>query len=397
MEWTETQLDAINRVYEWYQNWRAQPVFRLFGYAGTGKTTMAKEIAAQIGGNIHFAAFTGKAASVLRRHGCPTATTLHSLIYRPKDRSRERLRELQRQLRMIKEDDALLLVERARIEKQIEEEKKKLKQPCFELNPDSIIPECDLLIIDEVSMVNQRMGEDILSFKRPVLVLGDPGQLRPVFGAGFFTNCKPDILLTEIHRQALDNPIVDLATRARTGKAIPSADYGRAKVVRGNVKKDVVKEYEQALCWRNSTRRDLNHRFRLLHGIEDSFPVRGDRLVCLRNNHDRGLLNGAIWTVDDDPYFSDDKLHLWIRSEEDVRQFVTCHKQPFIGEDVPHWDIKEAELFDYGYALTVHKAQGSQWKSVILFDESGGMSASEKRCWLYTGITRAEEELLIVR
>jgi exodeoxyribonuclease-5 len=129
MEWTETQLDAINRVYEWYQNWRAQPVFRLFGYAGTGKTTMAKEIAAQIGGNIHFAAFTGKAASVLRRHGCPTATTLHSLIYRPKERSREKLRELMRSLREFEASDMNpehVIIEN--LKKQIEEEKSKSRK-----------------------------------------------------------------------------------------------------------------------------------------------------------------------------------------------------------------------------------------------------------------------------
>uniref|UniRef100_UPI0035D076B3 ATP-binding domain-containing protein n=1 Tax=Bartonella sp. MU70NMGDW TaxID=3243561 RepID=UPI0035D076B3 len=61
------------------------------------------------------------------------------------------------------------------------------------------------------------------------------------------------------------------------------------------------------------------------------------------------------------------------------------------------WQLKKRyDDFDYGYALTVHKAQGSQWNNVVLFDESFAFREMYAR-WLYTGITRAAERLMIVR
>src|SRR6188508_3047527 len=61
------------------------PVFRLFGYAGTGKTTLARHIAEGVDGKVLFAAFTGKAAQVMRNKGCAGASTIHSLIYRARE------------------------------------------------------------------------------------------------------------------------------------------------------------------------------------------------------------------------------------------------------------------------------------------------------------------------
>ena len=66
-------------------------------------------------------------------------------------------------------------------------------------------------------MVDEDLGRDLLSFGKPVLVLGDPAQLPPVKGGGFFTEAEPDVMLTEVHRQAADNPIIRAvhATSAR--------------------------------------------------------------------------------------------------------------------------------------------------------------------------------------
>ena len=136
----------------------------------------------------------------------------------------------------------------------------------------------------------------------------------------------------------------------------------------------------------------------MLRGFESEFPEKGDRLVCLRNNHDLGLLNGAIWTVLEKPHFDDGYVHIFMEDEEGLTQYVRCHKDPFLGEDISPWAVTDAESFDYGYALTVHKAQGSEWKKVIIFDESHGIrNPMERRCWKYTAITRASEEVLIVR
>ncbi len=392
MMWTDSQADAIEAVSRWYQE-RPKQWFFLAGYAGTGKTTLAKHIAKEIGGYVIFAAFTGKAASVLRKSGCPLATTLHSLMYQPKDRSRKRLRDMQIEQAHTDHPSS----EWDRLEYQIIEEKKKLKQPSFKLLDESDIQEADLLVVDEVSMVNKQMGEDILSYGVPVLVLGDPGQLPPPFGGGYFTSEDPDFMLTEIHRQAKGDPIIDLATKARSGEAIALGDYGKSRVQKG-LKKEAALAFDQALCWTNATRRRVNARFRELKGIESPFPVEGDRLVCLKNNHKKALLNGGIWHVMEAPLMDDDSLHCWLESEEGDVQFITMHKGPFLGEDPPHWEFQHVEKFDYGYCLTVHKSQGSQWKKVLLFDESSGINkAEERRGWLYTGITRASEQLLIVR
>ena len=126
-------------------------------------------------------------------------------------------------------------------------------------------------------------------------------------------------------------------------------------------------------------------------------PVEGDKLVCLHNNHDKGLLNGAIWHVNDIGQISDDRVYMTVIPEDgEYTQEVDAHAALFEGKEV-HWTEKrDAEQFDYGYALTVHKSQGSQWDNVLLFDESYCFKKDRWR-WLYTGITRAAEKVTVVR
>ena len=188
MEFSPQQDDALVAASRWLKAGDRQ-VFRLFGYAGTGKTTLARHLAEDVDGDVLFAAFTGKAAQVLRSRGASKASTIHSLIYRPKGED-------------VVED---------------EETGKKEVLPTFSLNRQSPLSKADLIIIDECSMVDEELGRDLLSFGTPVLVLGDPGQLPPVSGGGFFTEHEPDILLEEIHRQARDNPIIELARQVREG------------------------------------------------------------------------------------------------------------------------------------------------------------------------------------
>ena len=102
----------------------------------------------------------------------------------------------------------------------MEAERKRLAQPAFTLNQFSPVKDAGLVVIDECSMVDDRMGQDLLSFGTKVLVLGDPAQLPPVRGSGFFTDTEtPDVMLTEIHRQAKDNPIIAMATKVRNKEA----------------------------------------------------------------------------------------------------------------------------------------------------------------------------------
>ena len=131
--------------------------------------------------------------------------------------------------------------------------------PTFSLNRQSPISKAKLVVIDECSMVDEQLGRDLLSFGTPVLVLGDPAQLPPISGGGFFTEHEPDHLLTEIHRQARDNPIIRLALDVREGREFMHGDYGTAQVIdKSEVTQDLVLGADQVLVGTNRTRKRYN-------------------------------------------------------------------------------------------------------------------------------------------
>lgn len=362
MIWTPQQETALKSVAAWLKSGGPQ-LFRLFGYAGTGKTTLAKKIAEDTDGDVAFAAFTGKAALVMRSKGCAEARTIHSLIYRAQETETD--------------------------------------EPSFVLNEDSAVTKSSLVIIDECSMVDADLGRDLLSFGKPVLVLGDPAQLPPVKGGGFFTEGAPDVMLTEVHRQAVDNPIIKMSMLVREGGRLALGAYGESQVIgRRDIDSGAVTAADQLLVGLNRTRRSYNKRMRELFGFADDLPAPGDRLVCLRNDRQKGLLNGGIWLVKSTAKTRKKKLALNVVPEDDpARKPLRIGVQPefFQGlEDSLSPKVRrESDEFDYGYALTVHKAQGSQWNNVVLFDESFAFREHSGR-WLYTGITRAAERLTIV-
>src|SRR6185295_1239954 len=159
-----------------------------------------------------------------------------------------------------------------------------------------------LIIIDECSMVDAELGRDLLSFNVPLLVLGDPAQLPPVQGGGFFTEHPPDAMLTEVHRQAQDDPIVRLSMQVRGGERLTPGDYGLTQVVRrAALDPERVLSADQVLVGRNATRRAYNARMRERRGFAGSLPASGDKLVCLRNNKRKGLFNGGLWSVKEKP------------------------------------------------------------------------------------------------
>lgn len=375
MQFSPQQDEALKAVSRWLKEGRSQ-VFRLFGYAGTGKTTLAKHFAENVDGEVLFAAFTGKAAQVLRSRGAKNARTIHSLIYRP----------------------------RGEEEVSNEETGKTSMSPMFSINRQSPLAKAALIIIDECSMVDEQLGRDLMSFSTPILVLGDPGQLPPVTGGGFFTEQEPDFLLSEIHRQAKDNPIIQLAMDVREGREIMRGDYGTAQVIsKSEVTQSLVLEADQVLVGTNRTRKRYNQRLRELKGFSTDYPQSGDKLVCLRNDPSKGLLNGSLWQV-----MSSSRetvkpgINLMVRPEDDDMDRgaakIKLLKAAFeeTETEIPWSTRKRYDEFDFGYALTVHKAQGSQWNNVVLFDESFAFRDSRER-WLYTAITRAAERLTIVR
>ncbi|MCT8992023.1 ATP-dependent RecD-like DNA helicase [Chelativorans sp. SCAU2101] len=375
MKFSPQQDEALKAVSRWLREGRSQ-IFRLFGYAGTGKTTLARYFAEHVDGDVQFAAFTGKAAQVLRSKGATNARTIHSLIYRPRG------------------------------EEEVEDETtgRTTMSPTFSLNRQSPVAKAKLVIIDECSMVDEELGRDLMSFGTPILVLGDPGQLPPISGGGFFTEHEPDYLLTEIHRQARDNPIIRLALDVREGREFMYGDYGTAQVIsRREVTSETVLKADQVLIGTNRTRRRYNQRLRELKGFTSHLPQAGDKLVCLRNEPSKGLLNGSLWkvmTVSRETVKPG--INLLVSPEEDdpdrgvakIKLLKAAFEDP--EADIPWQTKKRYNDFDFGYALTVHKAQGSQWDEVVLFDESFAFRDTRQR-WLYTGITRAAERLTIVR
>ena len=406
MKWSPQQQAALDAVRAWLDGRDAgterRQTFYLAGYAGSGKTTIAREFAEQSGLSVVFVAFTGKAALVLQRKGCRDARTIHSLIYQPVIKSKATLLDLQEELGDLPEGD----VRRAKLEQAIQDEKQRLKAPSFTRNEASTIVDWDLVICDEVSMVGEAMGQDLLSFGVPVLVLGDPAQLPPVKGGGHFTNKEPDFTLTEVHRQAVGSPVLKLATEVRQGRTPNPGQYGSSKVVdKGVVQLDEAMAHDQIICGKNATRKAINRQVRRRLGRTSDLPQEGDRLVCLRNDKDKdgggGILNGSFWTVLADPKLdSSGEVMTMVIDDADcpgVPRIVTAWVHHFLGQgdELPWFRARDHQEFDYGYAITCHKAQGSSWRGVLVYDESW-VFRKDRRKWLYTAITRAEEYVTVV-
>jgi len=189
---SQAQGRAIAAIRDWFETRRHdQQIFRLFGYAGTGKTTITAMAIEALGleamtpgglGGVLFAAFTGKAALVMTRKGTP-AQTIHSLIYRVSEATPEEIERVTEDLSALRHDLPRMgpaerdfaMTRIAQLEMRLED----IHQPKFLLNEQSILRDADLLVLDEVSVVGEDLGRDLLAFGKPILVLGDPGQLPP--------------------------------------------------------------------------------------------------------------------------------------------------------------------------------------------------------------------------
>jgi len=368
------QNKAIRSISQWFNYQKKdKPYFYLAGYAGTGKTSIVNFVLDELKLNtkkVLFATYTGKAAKVLMNKSGRHVNTIHRLIYK--------LQET--------EDDGIS------------------DDPCFTLNAKSSLVDASLLILDEVSMVDKEMMRDILSFNTPVLVSGDPMQIPPVNGDAYFEDKEPDFFLDEIHRQALDSPIIYISMLVREKGFLPMGKWGDvvAKIPKNKIKRDTWLSADQVLCGKNNTKRDTNRWFRNEYGLESMFPVSGEKIICLRNNWNYNIVNGTIahmrggvtnmqeWLfratlVDEDSNFV----------YENVELAATPNYKPMReGARAPRGLYKTTINTDFGYAITCHKSQGSQWDKVLIIDEGFGDRDMYGR-WLYTAVTRASEKLII--
>ena len=395
MKLTSDQERAFKGVEAWLSS-QDNPIFRLFGFAGTGKTTIGKMLVEDVKGEVLYASYTGKAALIMQKNGMP-ATTLHSLLYTYNPPNRNRFKEMQEKVNKAEGGD----------KKKLQQELHEYNSGSFSIDRDSKLCDASLLVIDECSMVDEDMKGDILSFGVPILVLGDPGQLPPIKGLGALTSVEPDVMMTEVMRQALDNPVIWMATETRKSRPIPFGEYKNSSVItKSDLTRDIVLDADQIITGTNKNRRSINTYYRKMKGFGKEYPQVGERLICLKNNREIGVLNGLMGEVMEEPEDLGQYLLVTIKLEnKDKEQKIRMHKvhfdayfTPDIVEKMTWWEKAAADHFDYAYAITCHKAQGSQWDNIIVNDDGFGRGQpSLRKCWLYTAITRAVDQITLVR
>ncbi len=396
------QAAADKKICEWFLRGTSQ-TFVLTGYAGTGKTALIKHTVLESlklddTSSVAFVTPTGKAATVLIKNGV-YACTLHRLIYQSQTVEQE-----------ILVNGKIVKIERLVFKRR-----------------ESIDKAIKLIVLDEASMVSDEVLEDVLNFGVKVLLCGDGAQLPPV--EGFNTYLKnPDFCLTQIVRQQLDNPIIILSQLAREGKFIPYGNYGgKASVIYGrsfdgDKRLKTLSHADQIICGLNKTRVKINEEMRRHLGF-DGLPSNGEKLICTLNNWEQyidgelrfNMVNGIIGTAIE-PFYDVERSIGFTQFKPDFLEEKCPEALPFdtgIFENgeyrYKHGDYfakfdENGEAtgaftlnrFEYGYCISCHKAQGSEFDNVVVFDESYAFKEDKAR-WLYTAITRAKEKLIIIR
>lgn len=326
---SEDQEKAIEAITKWWK-YSQRPTFALGGHAGMGKTSLIPYIRYALPARSAVVTYTNRASLVLRSKGIQDASTIHRLMYSLED-----------------EGPPMRWSRKASID-------------------------FDLIIVDESSMIGESVDADLRKYGVPIIYVGDPFQLPPVKD-GDSVVAEPDYCLSHIHRQAEGSPIIDIADRIRRGLPLP---YDGVNVVdQCELDDDRLKEFDVVLCHSNGRRRLLNERLRPFEG-----PVQPGDLVCsLKNHYDHGVFNGEVGRVT--------RVRTQRVWEADFGNGPTWfHNVAMVGPDDRPYDpkFKGKQVFDFGYALTVHKAQGSQFDSVLVWQER----SADARL-MYTAITRA--------
>ena len=362
------------------------------GYAGTGKSTLVKFIISAL--NLHpedvaYVTFTGKAASVLRHKGCPNAMTAHKLLYYSK----------------------------------------RMPSGRFVFRPKPTLDgNFSLIVVDEISMLPNDLWELLLSHKKHVIALGDPFQIPPIDKKqDNHVLDTPHIFLDEIMRQAQESEIIRLTMDIRDFKAPQYFKGNEIQVLKPNEVVDGMYNWaDQIICATNRKRHEINDFIRKAAGRGPD-PELGDKIICCRNCWDtldlsgeNALVNGTIGTLGDFetgfqtyPIFGFPEvpvMYSQILTNDGIFQDVVMDYQalkegkPFLTSEQAYQiyrrpDLKNLEPveFNYGYAITGHRAQGSEWDKVLVFEEKFPFDKEEHARWLYTSCTRSSEKLVLVR
>lgn len=385
IELNTQQLDASDKQYKWWKTLYKQ-VFELAGSPGTGKTTIIKYLIERIRiepRDVLFMAYVGKAAMALARQG-NFAKTIHSSIY-----------------------DLKLVPKLDEYGNKIKKNGRIVTYPAFVKKP-KLPDNIRLIVIDEGSMLNEQIAKDILSFGIPVIVLGDLNQLPPVFGSSYFLK-NPDVVLTQIMRQAEGDPIIMLSQKAIKGEYIETGKYGSSCFVidKEQITDTLLTKPDIIICGRNKTREDINQYVRKnIKKIDKDFPVMGDKIICRQNNWNLSvddniyLINGLIGFVDNIYLDTYNKKSICIDFRPEFLEDEYFERLPIDFENLfTPLDKKNNKRsyynkFEFAHAITCHLAQGSQSNNVLVYNEFMG-NKDYYRKWLYTAITRAIHGLII--
>lgn len=364
------------------------------GYAGTGKSTLVKfaiEALNVESSKVAYATYTGKAAEVLRKKGNPGACTLHKLLY----------------------------------------DHFPMPGGGFYRKPKTEL-DVTIAVVDEVSMVPKPMVDLLLKHKIYVIFLGDPFQL-PQIDKDTENHLldKPHIFLDEIMRQAAESEIIQLTMKIRNGESLDLFKGNEVQIFKKNeFNTGMMTWADQIIVATNATRQSINQQMRKILGYS-GLPQHGERMICLRNYWDDcndagdALVNGTTGIIEN-PFESFRRIPAYIKNdrrdlptivgnfipdggikfhsiEMDKEMIMTGEKcidwrvayqlgklKPKIGDIVP----KE---FAFAYAITCHKAQGSEWEKVLVVEEGFPFAKEEHARWLYTACTRASEKLVLLR
>ena len=385
MKLTDQQAEALKKAKYWYTT-RNKQVFEISGAAGTGKTSVVYFLVDELKINhedVLFVAFVGKATLALARKG-NNAKTIHSAIYDAVEIPR------------LDEKGKPIIINNRPMTTIEFVKKEKL--------PDNI----KLIVVDEAGMVSEKLALDILSFGIPVIALGDNNQLDPIFGQRFFL-AKPDVELTEPMRQSADSPIIYLAHRAMKGKPIKIGKYGNNCYVinKSMITDNMLSKSDIVICNRNKTREELNTYIRHnILKIDTDVPKIGEKLICTQNNWTRCiddniyLINGMIGYVENVYLDTYNGRTLTIDFRPDFLEYDYFKKVKIdFNNLITKYENRTNkrsyyDLFEYGYAVTIHKYQGSEADKVFIYSEPYG-TADFRRKALYTAITRAKKFLIL--
>lgn len=383
IELTDEQEELVQRTIAWYRNPDADQTMEFSGVAGTGKSLVLHCIIERLGlaeGEVAPMSFTGCAAIIMRRNGFQYARTIHSSIY-----------------------SSIFEVDKA-----TGKQKKNFVWTGLPIDK-------KLIVNDEAGMTGLRLKQDIDRCGLKVIACGDIDQLPPVMDEpGYLTDPSKVFRLTKIMRQTEGSAIVQLSRMVLEGKPLQPGDYGQVQVItRSEFKKmipECVKHYGILLCGTNKTRDELNEIIRRdIFGYESPLPLRGEKLICRKNNWDIevdgiNLVNGLYGTamsspsissfegntflLDFKPEFMDGVFH---NLPVDYQYFKANHALRTEMRKNAYMD--DSEKFEYAYAITTHVSQGSQFESGIYLQE---YFPSHSNNLNYTGLTRFRQRALYV-